>query len=177
MTKEPGHAEAQTIALLSALEEVIDRHNVLFTMPNSDTDGRIVAKLISDWVKDHPEKSVAVTSLGRTRYYSALTHCTAVIGNSSSGLAEAPSFKKPTLNIGNRQKGRAQGNTVMNCVATLDDIRKDLSMILDPKTIAEIAKTSINPYAKPGTLDAIHRTLVETSLPVHATKHFHDINF
>lgn len=177
VTKEPGHAEAQTIALLSALEEVIDRHNVLFTMPNSDTDGRIVAKLISDWVKDHPEKSVAVTSLGRTRYYSALTHCTAVIGNSSSGLAEAPSFKKPTLNIGNRQKGRAQGNTVMNCVATLDDIRKGLSMILDPKTIAEIAKTGINPYAKPGTLDAIHRTLVETSLPVHATKHFHDINF
>lgn len=177
VTKEPGQAKAQTIALLSALEEVISRHNVLFTMPNSDTDGRIVAKLISDWVKDHPGKSAAVTSLGRARYYSALTHCTAVIGNSSSGLAEAPSFKKPTLNIGNRQKGRAQGNTIINCEATLEDIRLGLSKIIDMETIAEIAKHGENPYAKTGTLEAIHSTLVETPLPIHATKHFHDINF
>lgn len=177
VTKEPGQAEVQTIALLSALEEVIDRHNVLFTMPNSDTDGRIVAKLISDWVNDHPGKSVAVTSLGRARYYSALTHCTAVIGNSSSGLAEAPSFKKPTLNIGNRQKGRAQGNTIINCEATLEDIRSGLSKALNRNTIAYIAEHGENPYAKTGTLEAIHSALVETPLPTHAIKHFHNINF
>lgn len=177
VTKEPGSAEAQTKALLSALEEVIDRHNILFTLPNSDTDGRTVARLIQDWVSSHSEKACAVTSLGRERYYSALSHCTAVVGNSSSGLVEAPSFRKPTLNIGNRQKGRAQGNTVVNCEATLEEIREGLSQILEPKTIAYISKNGINPYVKPGTLEAIHSTLVETPLSVNASKHFYDINF
>lgn len=177
VTKEPGSAESQTMALLSALEEVTDRHNILFTMPNSDTDGRIVAAMIQDWAKDHPGKACAVTSLGRARYYSALSHCAAVVGNSSSGLVEAPSFRKPTLNIGNRQKGRAQGNTVVNCEATFEEIRKGLSRILEPQTIAEIAEKGVNPYVKPGTLEAIHSALVETTLPLNASKHFYDINF
>lgn len=177
VTREPGSAEAQTMALLSALEEIIDRHNILFTMPNSDTDGRIVAAMIQDWTKDYPGKACAVTSLGRARYYSALSHCAAVVGNSSSGLVEAPSFRKPTLNIGNRQKGRAQGNTVVNCEATLEEIRKGLSRILEPQTIAEIAENGVNPYVKPGTLEAIHSALVETPLPLNESKHFYDINF
>ncbi len=177
VTREPGSAEAQTMALLSALEEIIDRHNILFTMPNSDTDGRIVVAMIQDWAKDHPGKACAVTSLGRARYYSALSHCAAVVGNSSSGLVEAPSFRKPTLNIGNRQKGRAQGNTVVNCEATLEEIRKGLSRILEPEAIAEIAKKGVNPYVKPGTLEAIHSALVETPLPLNASKHFYNINF
>lgn len=177
VTKEPGSAEAQTRALLSALEEIVDRHNILFTLPNSDTDGRIVARLAQDWAASHPDKACAVTSLGRARYYSALAHCTAVVGNSSSGLVEAPSFKKPTLNIGNRQKGRAQGNTVVNCEAAFEEIRKGLSKILDPQTIAEIAENGSNPYVKPGTLEAIHSVLVETPLPANASKHFYDIYF
>lgn len=177
VTKEPGEAEVQTKALLSALEEVIDRHNVLFTLPNSDTDGRTVAGLIQDWANAHPEKACAVTSLGRARYYSALKHCTAVVGNSSSGLVEAPSFRKPTLNIGNRQKGRAQGNTVVNCAACLEDIRSGLLKVLNHETRVRIAENGINPYAKIGTLEAIRSVLVETTLPAHATKHFYDINF
>lgn len=177
VTREPGRAEAQTRALLSALEEVVDRHNILFTMPNSDTDGRIVAAMIQDWTNGHPGKACAVTSLGRARYYSALSHCTAVVGNSSSGLVEAPSFRKPTLNIGNRQKGRAQGNTVVNCEATFEEIRKELSKILEPETIAEIAEKGVNPYVKPETLEAIHSALVETPLTLNASKHFYDINF
>lgn len=177
VTKEPGSAEAQTRALLSALEEIVDRHNILFTLPNSDTDGRIVARLVQDWAGAHPDKACAVTSLGRARYYSALAHCTAVVGNSSSGLVEAPSFRKPTLNIGNRQKGRAQGNTVVNCEATFEEIRKGLSKILDSETIAKIAENGTNPYVKPGTLEAIHSVLVESPLPANASKHFYDINF
>lgn len=177
VTKEPGCAVAQTMALLSALVEVVDRHNILFTLPNSDTDGRIVTRLVQDWAGAHPDKACAVTSLGRARYYSALAHCTAVVGNSSSGLVEAPSFRKPTLNIGNRQKGRAQGNTVVNCEATFEEIRKGLSKILDPQTISEITENGSNPYLKPGTLEAIHSVLVETPLPDNASKHFYDINF
>lgn len=177
VTKEPGSAEAQIRALLSALEEVVDRHNILFTLPNSDTDGRIVARIVQDWAAAHPEKACVVTSLGRARYYSAISHCTAVVGNSSSGLVEAPSFNKPTLNIGNRQKGRAHGNTIVNCEATLEEIREGLSQILEPQTIAYISKNGINPYVKPRTLEAIHSALVETPLPTNASKHFYDINF
>ena len=177
VTMEPGQAEVQTTALLTALEEVIDRHNILFTMPNSDTDGRIVSKLISEWTNNHPRKSVSVTSLGRARYYSALTHCAAVVGNSSSGLVEAPSFRKPTLNIGNRQKGRAQGNTIYNCEATFEDIRNGLIHILDDKTIGYVAQEGVNPYVKPGPLEAIHSILIETQLPSNASKHFYDIKF
>lgn len=177
VTNEQGQAEIQTQALLSALEEVSDRCSILFTMPNSDTDGRVVAGLIHEWTNAHPDKTCAVTSLGRARYYSALAHCTAVVGNSSSGLIEAPSFKKPTLNIGNRQKGRAQGNTVVNCEATFEDIRQGLSKILESGTVAYVAENGLNPYVKTGTLEAIHSALVETPLPVNAQKHFYDINF
>lgn len=177
VTKEPGKAEAQTMALLSALEDFIDSHNILFTFPNSDTDGRTIARLIQDWVSAHSEKAYAVTSLGRARYYSALAHCTAVVGNSSSGLVEAPSFRKPTLNIGDRQKGRAKGNTVVDCKATFEEIRRGLTKILNPVTIAEISRNGVNPYEKSGTLEVIHSVLVETPLPINTSKHFYDINF
>lgn len=177
VTKEPGSAELQTIALLSALEEIVDDHYILFTLPNSDAEGRSVATLIHDWIRTHSEKSCAVVSLGRERYYSALAHCTAIVGNSSSGLIEAPSFRKPTLNIGIRQKGRAQGNTVVNCGTSVEEIRIGLSKILNPKKIADIAENGINPYMKPKTLEAIQSVLVETALPINASKHFYDINF
>lgn len=177
VTKEPGQAETQTKALLDALENVLDDNKILFTLPNSDTDGRVIAKMINDWVAKHPDNAISVTSLGKKRYYSALAHCKAVIGNSSSGLVEAPSFKKPTLNIGNRQKGRAQGNTIVNCAATYDDIRKGLLKILDPETIIDIAENGINPYAKSDTLEAIHSALRDTPLSINTTKQFYDIRF
>lgn len=177
VTKESGQAQIQTKALLDALEQVVDKHNILFTLPNSDTDGRIIAKMIEDWSSTHPQETAVMTSLGRKRYYSALAHCTAVIGNSSSGLVEAPSFRKPTLNIGNRQKGRTQGNTIINCEATRDDIEYGLSKILNPEIIEMIEKNGINPYAKENTLQLIHNAIVETPLPSQATKHFYDIKF
>lgn len=177
VTKEPGQAQEQTEALLSALQRVIDKHKILFTLPNSDTDGRVITQMINDWTTINPDKACVVASLGRKRYYSALNHCTAVVGNSSSGLVEAPSFKKPTLNIGNRQKGRAQGNTVINCDATFRSIKDGLEKVLNPDFISDVAENGINPYAKSGTLQTIHKVLVETPLPFHATKQFYDIKY
>ncbi len=177
VTKEPGQAEVQIRALLTALEPYIENHKVLFTLPNSDTDGRVITRILQDWVAKHKDKAVAFTSLGRRRYFSALAHCSAAVGNSSSGLLEVPSFGKPTLNIGNRQRGRAQGNTVVNCSSEVDSIRAGLAKVLSTEFRGYCAKEGVNPYTKEGTLPAIHAALVETELTKPTVKQFHDIKF
>lgn len=175
VTKEPGQAESQTKSLLDSLEEMMDRYKVLFTLPNSDTDGRIIGRMVRNWVKSHPYKAVAVTSLGRRRYYSALKYCKAVIGNSSSGLCEAPSFRKPTLNIGIRQQGRCQGNTIVNCDPTKESISEGLRKVLSGNFIKYVSHNGVNPYVKTDTLSSIKTVLKEYSLPRHAVKHFYKI--
>jgi UDP-N-acetylglucosamine 2-epimerase len=97
------------------------------------------------------------------------------VGNSSSGLCEAPSFRKPTLNIGNRQKGRARGNTVIDCEATYESISQGLQQVLSPIVRQSVAATGVNPYAKEGTLEAILQRLVETPLSKQAVKSFYDL--
>ncbi len=175
VTKEPGQAESQTKALLDSLEKVLGSNKILFTLPNSDTDGRIIGRMVRDWVKSHPDKAFAVTSLGRRRYYSALSHCNAVIGNSSSGLCEAPSFKKPTLNIGIRQQGRTQGNTIVNCDATFEAISAGLSKVLSDDFREFVSQHGVNPYVKPDTLSSIKNILKDYPLPRHSVKHFYKI--
>jgi len=177
VTKEPGQAQVQIKALLDALEEHLAERNVLFTLPNSDTDGRVIARMIEAWASVHKENVAVIASLGRRRYYSALACCVAVVGNSSSGLVEVPTFRKPTLNIGNRQKGRAQGNTIVNCAANLNSISEGLVKVLSPEFIKEVAMHGTNPYLKEGTLHEIHKILVETELPENAVKRFYDIRF
>lgn len=175
VTKEPGQAKLQTQALLDSLEKVLDSHKILFTLPNSDTDGRIIAKMVRDWVQTHSDKATAVTSLGRRRYYSALSHCKAVIGNSSSGLCEAPSFRKPTLNIGIRQQGRTQGNTIVNSDPTRESISESLRKVLSDDFIGYVSQHGVNPYVKPDTLSAIKSVLKDYPLPKHTVKHFHKV--
>ena len=106
----------------------------------------------------HPGKSLAITSLGRERYYAALKNASAVIGNSSSGLVEAPSFYIPTLNIGNRQKGRTRGDSVVDCEASYDGIKMALTHTLSDK-MREVARNSVNPYFKADTLQSIYRVI------------------
>ncbi len=173
VTTQPGEEARQTSALLEALESAISEEwKILFTMPNSDTGGSIVANIIKKWADKHPDSVKAVTSLGRRRYYSALHHASAVVGNSSSGLIEAPSFGIPTLNIGDRQKGRAQGESVVNVAAEKDEIRKGLKKILSDEFLKD-ASTATNPYEKEGTLQAILHPLLYASLD--SPKHFHDL--
>ena len=177
VTKEPGLAESQIHALLGALEPYLTNRKALFTLPNSDTDGRVITRIIEEWASQRKDDVAVVTSLGRRRYYSALAHCSAVIGNSSSGLVEVPSFRKPTLNIGNRQKGRAQGNTIVNCAANRNAIAEGLSKVLSTDFTNYVAKEGMNPYSKEGTLHEIHQLLVRTEFPQHAIKKFHNIEF
>lgn len=177
VTHEPGQAEAQTQALLDALATVSARNHILFTLPNSDADGRTVAAMINRWADEHTGTATVVTSLGRARYYSALHHCAAVVGNSSSGLCEAPSFGKPTLNIGNRQKGRTRGNTVTDCESTFADIKRGLDKVLSQAERTRCADEGVNPYFKPDTISTIHNILVSAELPSSPAKKFYDLSF
>ena len=173
VTTQPGDEARQTKALLDSLSDIIkDGWKVLFTMPNSDTGGKTVANLIKDWASQHSRSVKAVTSLGRLKYYSALRYAAAVVGNSSSGLIEAPSFGIPTLNIGDRQKGRAQGDSVVNCGVTKDEISEGLKKVLSDE-FRSSARNAINPYEKEGTRHAILHPLLHAPLP--STKAFRDI--
>lgn len=154
VTMENATAAQQCDYLLEALQKYNGEYTLLFTLPNSDTDGRVIIEKIEAYVASHSLNSFSITSLGRKRYYSALKYATAVVGNSSSGLVEAPSFHIPTLNIGNRQLGRARGASVVDVDATPEGIVGGLEKVLSAE-FAEVARASENPYAKPGTLDAI----------------------
>lgn len=173
VTTTPGEERRQTTELLSALDEIISEGwKVLFTMPNSDTGGRSVANIIREWAAERRHAVKAVASLGRRRYYAAVANAAAAVGNSSSGLIEAPSFGIPTVNIGDRQKGRAQGASVINCLPEKVEILSALRKALSPEMRAK-AKEATNPYEKPGTLEAIATTLLNHPLP--STKHFIDL--
>ena len=113
VTLEPGAAPAQMAELLKALDSLKETHLIL-TMPNADTGGRELIRMIEQFVATRPHAR-AFTSLGQLRYLSCMAHVDGVIGNSSSGLAEAPSFKKGTVNIGDRQRGRLKAASVIDC--------------------------------------------------------------
>lgn len=180
-TMQPGEAKAQIHALLEALEETVMAGNkenevcVIFTMPNSDAEGRTVAGMIEVWCAGSRGKAVAVKSLGRKRYYSALAHSAGVAGNSSSGLIEAPSFGIPTLDIGDRQKGRTRGNTVTGCRPVKEEISAALRHILTEETRHFCREYGENPYHNPGTVERIHRILTSLAPQRYAVKHFHDL--
>lgn len=176
VTKEPGSAISQTENLLNALQEVINEYKIIITLPNSDTEGRLIGNIIKKWSIGKEDRVVVIPSLGRKRYYSALKYCSAIIGNSSSGLIEAPSFKKPTLNIGIRQQGRAQGNTIFNCSAEYLSIKNSLKEVLSKKNQKFVANSGTNPYYKRGTTDLIHSILADTPLN-GVNKKFYNIEF
>lgn len=158
VTMETNTAQRQCEALLRGVEEISDRYKLLFTLPNSDTGGRVIISLIKDFVKSHPDKSIAIESLGKKRYYSALKYASAVVGNSSSGLAEAPAYHIPTLNIGNRQKGRTRSDSVVDCEASYDSIKMALTHTLSDK-MREVARNAVNPYFKADTLQSVYRVI------------------
>lgn len=175
VTREPGMAETHIKALLSALETVTDRFRILFTLPNSDADGRAISAAINEWCALRPDKAIAVKSLGRKRFYTAMRHASAMIGNSSSGLIEAPSFRIPTLNIGDRQKGRARGNTIVDCAPDRQSIIEGLRQTLSPAFLAQTRADALNPYHHPDTLRSILTPILRTPLAPHPPKPFHNL--
>lgn len=153
VTLENHTAASQCQNLLDALDE-FPEYKVIFTLPNSDTDGRILIQMIHEYVSRHSERCMSIPSLGLKRYLSALRYVDAVVGNSSSGIIEVPSFGIPTLNIGNRQKGRIAAESVVHCGTDKQEIFDGLKKCLS-KEQKEIAQKSLNPYDKENTTKEI----------------------
>jgi GDP/UDP-N,N'-diacetylbacillosamine 2-epimerase (hydrolysing) len=173
VTLEVSSADRQFRTLLEVLDELKDV-KLIFTKANADTDGRIINQLIDEYVATRREKAIAFTSLGQLRYLSALKYVDAVVGNSSSGILEVPSFKKPTVNIGDRQKGRIQGASVINCEPDIVSIRSALLLALDPAFTAGL-QTVENPYGKGNASDEIVRVLKHAQLDSLVKKRFYDL--
>lgn len=115
-----GSAGMQFNELLSALDE-LENTNIIITCPNSDEGSDEISALIKGYEKTHTNVK-AYKSLGLVRYLSVMQFVDGVVGNSSSGIYEVPSFKIPTVNIGNRQKGRGQSASIINCKPEKNDI-------------------------------------------------------
>lgn len=173
VTLENSTAEEQIQNLLDCLDE-IPEYKVIFTLPNSDTDGRIIIKKINDYVSAHPDRAIAFPSLGLRRYLSVLKYVDAVVGNSSSGIIEVPSFGIPTLNLGDRQKGRIASQSVYNYGTSKDEIRKGLHAVLSLQAKVK-AKTCKNPYEGIDTTNDILKVIKSYPLDNLIQKSFYNI--
>ena len=158
---------------LNALDQFIDL-KVIFTMPNSDTGRDAIALAVENYVEKHSNSAKAYTSLGLKRYLSTLQFVKAAVGNSSSGIIEVPSFGIPTLNIGDRQKGRLASKSVVNCGTSKDEVIAGLKLCLSEE-MQKAAKTYENPYAKPDTANLIYQELKNVVLAGLNLKTFYDL--
>ena len=175
VTLENNSAEKQFKNLLDAIDTLEDTH-IIFTKANSDTDGRVINRMIDEYVSKNSHKSVAFTSLGQLRYLSALQYVDAVVGNSSSGLIEAPSFKIATLDIGDRQKGRIKASSVVEVSDSKADIVDGLEKIYSTE-FQEKLKNVMNPYGNGGASKKIKQIIKEVDLKNILKKSFYDIGF
>jgi len=173
VTLESDTTREQFQALLDAVDGLEDTHTI-FTKANSDTDGRIINQMIDKYVAKNSRKSVAFTSLGQLRYLSALQFVDAAVGNSSSGLAEAPTFKIGTINIGDRQKGRMQADSIINCMPSKKSILeafKDLYL----KEFQDSLLNVINPYGDGCASGRIAKKIKKLNLKNILKKSFYDV--
>ncbi len=173
VTLENTTAKDQFSELLDAIDILRDT-NIIFTKANSDTDGRVINKMIDQYVNKNNHKSIQFTSMGQIRYLSALQYIDAVVGNSSSGLIEVPSFKVTTINIGDRQKGRILAKSVLNCEPNKKSILEQFN-ILYSKIFQEKLKTIKNPYEKKNTPQKILKVLKKVELKGILKKPFFDL--
>jgi len=158
--------------ILNALDELGSEIGLIFTKPNSDTDGRIILQMIDDYVGSH-NNSVAFMSLGQLRYLSTIQQVDIVLGNSSSGIYEVPYFKKPTVNIGDRQKGRLQAGSIINC----QPVSSSIVEAINEAFIKDCSQTA-NFYGDGDSSIKILQILKQVSEPKNLLKkHFFDIDY
>lgn len=159
--------------LLKALE-AFPLARIVFTKSNADSDGRVISSLIDQFVAANPQRTVAHTSLGRLRYLSALKHMDVVIGNSSSGIIEAPMFHKPTVNIGDRQKGREAGSTVITCGDSTEEIIKAIHQACSRQFYKQYVEETSSIYGDGRTAAKVKKVLKEMDLSHLLKKSFYE---
>jgi GDP/UDP-N,N'-diacetylbacillosamine 2-epimerase (hydrolysing) len=172
VTLENETSAKQMEELLAALETLKDTH-LIFTMPNADTDGRVLMGMIEKFVAKHPNAR-AYSSLGQLRYLSCIQHVDGVVGNSSSGLAEVPSFAKGTINIGDRQRGRLKAESIIDCNPEQESITTALRKLYS-KEFQLTLETVQNHYGKGGASELVVETLAKIQLEDVLKKCFFDL--
>jgi len=172
VTLEHATAAQQMRELLSALESLPDTQ-MIFTMPNADTDSRVLFQMIEEYVAAHSNARV-FTSLGQLRYLSCLKYVDGVVGNSSSGLIEVPTFHKGTINIGDRQRGRLKAASVIDCAPERGAISSALARLYSDEFQRSL-KDVWNPYGNGGASDRIVQVLRDYPLESILKKSFHDL--
>lgn len=172
VTLETATAADQMAELLAALAELRNTQ-LVFTLPNADTDGRVLIRMVEQFVVQHAN-ACAYASLGQLRYLSCIRHVDGVVGNSSSGLAEVPSFRKGTINIGDRQRGRLQAASVINCEPTRRSIAAALERLYDADFQAGLGQVR-NPYGEGGASEKVVEIIKHYAIDGIAKKAFYDL--
>jgi GDP/UDP-N,N'-diacetylbacillosamine 2-epimerase (hydrolysing) len=172
VTLETGMSAKQFRELLAALSE-LKNTKIIFTKPNSDDGSAEIFELIDIYVSDH-DNAVAFTSMGRLLYFSTMQFVDGLVGNSSSGIIETPSFGIGTINIGDRQKGRIQSESIINCNATQEEISNALRKLYSEE-FQQILKTTINYYTQKDTADGIINVLKKVDASKLLKKSFYNL--
>lgn len=159
-------------ALLASLDE-FPEHQIILTYPNADNGGRSIIPLLERYASDNSKRVLAIPSLGQRRYLSAVKHSSVVVGNSSSGIIEVPSFDVATVNIGMRQKGRLAARSVIHCKPCKNNIVSAIrsGIIQEYKVNGE---NVVNPYGQGDSSSQIITLLKH--MTVSPFKSFYDLN-
>lgn len=166
--------EQQSEQLFQALRRFSD-YRVVFTKANADAGGRMINQAIDAYAARYPEQAAAFFSLGYVRYLSLMRFSTAVIGNSSSGIIEAPSLAVPTVDIGDRQKGRVSAPSVLHCACSEEDIVQTIKKAVSPDFRGSL-NSADNPYYKSGSSSIIaEKILAALQKGIALQKTFYDI--
>jgi len=173
VTLMAGESIKSLMALLESLSNYPNA-SIIFTQPNADTDGRTLINIIDKFSKQHPQRIAMFDTLGQLRYLSAIHLVDVVIGNSSSGIIEAPSFYTPTVNIGDRQRGRIKPLSVIDCKDDTLSITKAIDTALSKEFITSIA-TQKSPYGDGNCASKIVNLIHDTDLNQLILKQFHEI--
>ena len=178
ITYHPVTLEKQTSKknfqiLLNVLNELKDTY-LIFTMPNADSDNKVIKKMINEFVTNNSKSSISFTSMGSLNYLSTLQFVDGVVGNSSSGLAEAPTFKIGTINIGDRQAGRIKAESVIDCNPEQKTIKNAIKKLYS-KEFQNKLETVSNPYGNGKATEKIMKILKMIKIPDHLKKEFFNL--
>lgn len=174
-TQPLDKVEADFNNILAALD-VLDDCLIIFTKANADVGGRLINKMIDQFVVENKDKSIAFTSLGQLRYLSALQYIDAVVGNSSSGIVEAPSFNIASINIGSRQKGRVRAESTIDVEAEKKEIINAIDMIYTD-TFKEKIREVINPYGQGNSSRKLVSIIKSFDFNKLKSKKFYDVKY
>jgi UDP-hydrolysing UDP-N-acetyl-D-glucosamine 2-epimerase len=173
VTSGDSDALSEVSELVAALEEIPEA-TVIVTMPNADPDHHVIVDVLREAASRHPGQWLFSESLGQTNYWSVMALATAVVGNSSSGILEAPSFPTPAVNIGPRQDGRIFAASVLSCEPTEASILRAIQQSMSTE-FTECLGSVTNPLGGPGAATRILAIIENLSPDTLKGKLFHDL--